>query len=128
MANVFVSYRMLDAALAEKLAVALRGAGHDVWLDRWEITVGDSIVEQIDKGLTGHSYLLLCYSAAGEPTAWQSREWQPTLARQLDGEPVKILPVRISGGSPPAILRDIRYADLVHDWDDGLRDLLAAIR
>lgn len=125
---MFVSYRTPDAALAEKLAVALRGAGHDVWLDRWEIAVGDSIVEQIDKGLTGLSYLLLCYSAAGNETAWQSREWRPTLARQLDGEPVKLLPVRISGGTPPAILRDIKYADLVRDWDEGIRDLLAAIR
>lgn len=125
---MFVSYRTPDAALAEKLATAVREEGHDVWLDQWEIAVGDSIVERIDQGLTGLSYLLLCYSAAGNETAWQGREWRPTLARQLAGEPVKILPVRISGGTPPAILRDIRYADLVRDWDKGVRDLLAAIR
>lgn len=128
MANVFVSYRTPDAALAERLASCMRDAGHDVWLDRWEIVVGDSIVEQINNGLSSMSYLLLCYSFAGNDTAWQSREWHPTLARQLAGEPVKILPVRISGGAPPAIMRDVKYADLCDDWDGGVRDLLAAIR
>jgi hypothetical protein len=127
-ANVFVSYRTPDVAFAEKLAVALREAGHDVWLDRWEITVGDSIVAEIDKGLTGLSYLLLCYSADGAEGAWQGREWRATLARQLSGESVKILPVLIAGGRPPAILSDIRYADLARDWDEGFRELLAAIR
>ncbi|GAA2659881.1 toll/interleukin-1 receptor domain-containing protein [Paractinoplanes durhamensis] len=127
MANVFVSYRTPDVTTAMKLAEALRAAGHEVWLDRWEITIGDSIVERINQGLTGLSYLVLCWSASGEST-WQRREWQPTLARQLEGEPVKILPVRLSGGTGPAIIRDLRYADLEHDWDAGVRELLAAIR
>jgi hypothetical protein len=51
-----------------------------------------------------------------------------TLARQLDGQPVKILPVHLTGGSVPEILADLKYADLVADWDDGVRRLLAAIR
>ncbi|WP_295881002.1 toll/interleukin-1 receptor domain-containing protein [uncultured Thiohalocapsa sp.] len=105
----------------------LRNAGHQVWLDKWEIGVGDSIVERINSGLTGIGYLVLCYSAAG-PSHWTDREWQSTLHRQLSGQPVKILPARISGGGPPAILADIRYADLVVDWRQGVADLLAAIR
>jgi len=50
------------------------------------------------------------------------------LARQLDGCHVKILPVLLTGGSPPAILADIKYADLVRDWDRGVKQLLRAIR
>lgn len=127
MANVFLCHRKADAARAEQLAVELRAAGHQVWLDEWTIGVGDSIVAEIDKGLAGTHYLLLCYSAAG-PSDWTDREWQSTLHRQLAGQPVKILPARISGGAPPAILADIAYADLVADWDAGLGKLLKAIR
>ena len=127
MANVFLCHRKPDAALVERLGVALRAAGHQVWLDDWVIGVGDSIVAEIDRGLTGAHYLVLCYSAAGS-SDWTDREWQSTLHRQLAGQPVKILPARISGGAPPAILADIAYADLVADWHTGLARLLKAIR
>ena len=50
-----------------------------------------------------------------------------TLARQLSGCSVKILPVLLSGGAAPAILADIQYADLVTDWDRGVGALLRAI-
>jgi hypothetical protein len=50
------------------------------------------------------------------------------LARQLEGHNVRILPVRLTGGGPPAILADIKYADLVRDWDKGVAELLAATR
>jgi hypothetical protein len=127
-AHVFVSYRSPDVTEATALAREIRAAGHDVWLDKWEIAVGDSIVVEIDRGLAAARYVVLCYSSTGNDTPWQSREWRPTLARQLNGVPVKILPVRISGGGPPPILADIRYADLVRDWNEGIRELLAAIR
>jgi hypothetical protein len=51
-----------------------------------------------------------------------------TLARQLEGHDVRILPVILSGNSIPAILADIYAADLRADWDEGLRLLLRSIR
>jgi hypothetical protein len=99
-----------------------------VWLDVWEVSVGDSIVARMDEGLSGSSYLVLCYSTEGVASPWTGREWMSALARQLDGHDVRVLPVRLSGGEPPAILADVRYADLVADWDTGVRDLLAAVR
>jgi len=53
MANVFLCHRKPDAAAVARLAIALRDAGHSVWFDEWEIGVSDSIVAQIDRGLTG---------------------------------------------------------------------------
>jgi TIR domain len=128
MANVFVSYRLSDAEQARTLAEAVRDAGHSVWLDEWMIDLGDSIVGRIEDGLEGASYVLLCYSDSGVSSPWMSREWMSTLARQLDGRRVKILPLRLTGGEPPALLADIKYADLVADWDKGLGQVLAAIR
>lgn len=127
MANVFLCHRKHDATRVERLAVELRASGHQVWLDDWILDVGDSIVAEIDRGLTGANYLVLCYSAAG-PSDWTDREWQSTLARQLGGQPVKVLPAFISGGTRPAILADIAYADLVADWHAGLARLLKAIQ
>jgi hypothetical protein len=126
--RVFISHRGADTALAERLATELRRHGHDVWLDVWEIGLGDSIVERIQAGLDAAPYVVVCYSSAGVLAPWMSREWMASLARQLNGHNVKLLPVRLSGGEPPAIMADIKYADLVVDWERGVQDLLHALR
>ena len=112
---------------SERLASALRDAGHEVWLDEWEIAVGDSIVERIDAGLSSAAYVVVCYSTAGIDSLWMKREWLSALANQLNGRDVKLLPVLL-GGEPPAILADVKYADLSGDWTNGIADLLLAIR
>ncbi len=127
MANVFISHRKSDVEQAERLANELRENGHEVWFDEWNIDVGDSIVERVDQGLEGSKYLLLCYSSSGL-SAWVNREWMSALARQLAGHQVKVLPILLTGGERPAILADIKYADLVKDWSKGLSELLRAIK
>jgi hypothetical protein len=56
-----------------------------------------------------------------------SREWMSALAQQLEGYGLRLLPIRLSGGKPPAIIADIKYADLVKDWDRGMEELLMAM-
>lgn len=128
MANVFISHRVADLAPAERLAEDIERAGHKVWLDEWIIDIGDSIVQRIDEGLSGSSYLVLCYSEAGVRSPWISREWMSALHRQLEGHDVRILPAMLTGDDAPAILADIRAADLRTDWDAGLARLLKSIR
>jgi hypothetical protein len=128
MANVFISHRGQDIKEAERLAGEVRSAGHEVWLDEWKLDIGDSLVHRINEGLEGASYLVLCYSSAGVISPWMSREWMSALSRQLNGHGVKVLPACLTGGKPPAILDDIKYADLVNDWSMGVADLLRAIR
>ncbi len=127
MANVFVSHRGADAVLAEQLANEIRSAGHSVWLDTWEVSIGDQIIEKMNDGLAGFTYLVVCYSSAGM-APWMNIEWMSALARQLNGEGVKVLPVRLSGKIAPAILSGTKYADLIADWKRGVADLLKAIK
>lgn len=128
MASVFVSHRSADAPAAEQLASELRHRGHNVWLDIWKIDIGDSIVQRINEGLAASSYVVLCYSDTGVSAPWMSREWMSTLAQQLNGVATRLLPARLTGGHPPAILADIKYADLVKDWSSGMNALDAAMR
>jgi hypothetical protein len=128
MANVFISHRGADTDEAERLARELTPDGHRVWLDAWAIKLGDSIVGRMHEGLTGATHVVLCLSASDVLAPWISAEWMSALARQLNGEGVKILPVRLTGGDLPAILADRRYADLVADWDRGVNELRDALR
>ena len=59
---------------------------------------------------------------------WMGREWMSSLARQLNGHGVKLLPVLLTGHDAPAILADLKYADLVTDWSQGVTELLRAIK
>ena len=113
MAAIFISHRGRDQAEAPRLASELSVAGHDVRLDVWDLHVGDSVVEWMNSGLKGSRYLVLCYSSAGTLAPWIDREWMSSLARQLNGEDVRVLPARLTGDDAPAILADIKYADLV---------------
>jgi TIR domain len=126
-ARTFVSYRSSDVDSARQLAAEMQARGHNVWLDEWQISVGDSIIEKIDSGLEAVEFLILCYSGAGVRSPWMSREWMSTLARQLEGAGVKIIPVRFSGGKPPPLLADIKYIDLSANWDAGMNQLHAAL-
>jgi hypothetical protein len=128
MANVFVSYRKPDYADASRLAREIRKSGHQVWLDEWNINLGDSIIASMNQGLTAADYVVVCYSSSGTTSPWMSREWMSALARQLEGHKIKLLPVVLTGGQPPAILADIVYVDLVKDWSAGIGKLLDAIK
>lgn len=128
MSKVFISHRTVDMAEATRLAQEVQNAGHQVWLDDWEIVTGDSIIAEIEKGLQDAEYVVLCLSFDGVMAPWISQEWMSTLARQLNGKGVKLLPVHLTGGDLPAILADIKTADLVSDWSTGVSELLRAIR
>ncbi len=129
-AAVFISHRRDDAGLAERLARQLEAAGHQVWLDTWKIGIGDSVVARINEGLESAAYVAVCYSSAGMLSPWMSREWMAALHDQLERHRVKLLPVLLTGQPTqiPAILQDLKYADLVTDWDAGVAELLRAIR
>jgi hypothetical protein len=128
MARVFISHRSDDTAEAKALANDLRTAGHDVWLDVWQIQPGDSIPGKMDEGLGKSNALVLCLSAKGIHSPWMSREWLSGLARQLNGAGVRLFPVRLSAGDPPAILADIKYADFAANYARALNELLDALR
>lgn len=128
MANVFISHRRNDVSEAEKLAEEIRNAGHQVWLDEWNINLGDSIVGLMNEGLEAANYVVVCYSSSGVSSQWMGREWMSTLARQLNGHGIRLIPVRLTDGEPPAILADIFYVDLVNDWLGGVTRLLGTIR
>ena len=127
MANVFISHRSTDTTIAEKIANDIRAHGHMVWIDVWELNLGDSLVERIDDGLQGASYFVMCLSADGVHTPWMSREWMSALATQLNTKTVKILPIKCSPGDPPAIMADVKYADATKDYDAAIDAILKAI-
>lgn len=47
MPSLFLSHSSADKTFVEKLAKDLEGVGVNVWFDKWEIKVGDSLTGKI---------------------------------------------------------------------------------
>lgn len=65
MPSLFLSHSSADKTFVEKLAKDLEGVGVNVWFDKWEIKVGDSLTGKIEEGLQANDYLGLVLSACG---------------------------------------------------------------
>lgn len=124
---VFISYSHEDAEFAEKLAFQLIKARAQVWIDRWELNVGDSLLRKIEEAVAGASALVVVLSKASVSSEWCRKELTAGLVRELDEKRVVVLPVLLEDCEIPLFLRDKKYADFRTDFDRGLADLLKGI-
>lgn len=91
--KIFISHASEDKEeIARPLAEALKGLGIDVWLDEFALTLGDSLLRSIDKGLAECQYGLVILSPAFFRKAWPQRELAGLAQKEQDGHKV-ILPV-----------------------------------
>lgn len=126
-ARLFLCHASEDKNTARELGSYLSSRGVEVWLDEWEIRVGDSIVAKINEGLEAASHLALLLSANSVNKLWVRREFSSALMRQLKDNSVSVLPLRLDDSPIPAVFADIRYADCRANLQSGFEDVLRAI-
>lgn len=124
---VFISYSHADKEFVDKLAIQLVREKVHVWLDRWELHVGDSLITKVQEAISGASALLVILSNASVASEWCKKELNSALIRELEERRVVILPILIEDCAVPLFLREKLYADFRTDFDEGLRTTLEAI-
>lgn len=91
--DFFISHATEDkASVAQPLAEALEAKGAKVWLDKFAMSVGDSLRKSIDEGLAHSRYGIVILSEVYFKKFWTEKELNGLFAKQEDGEKV-ILPV-----------------------------------
>ena len=125
--RVFICHASEDKPSARRIAAYIRQAGAEVWLDEWEIKIGDSIVERINSGLLEATHMLLLLSTKSLQKRWVKREYFAALMRQISDSSIRLLPVMLDACELPAILSDIRYADFRNHDDSAYEQVLEAI-
>lgn len=113
--DVALSFAGEDREYVEKVAEQLREFGMRVFYDRFEQVDlwGKDLAEHL-----GHVYgkdsrfVVLFVSRAYAAKAWPNHEKQFALARQLEGEKRRILPVRFDNTEVPGVSSSIGYLDL----------------
>lgn len=124
---VFISYSHEDRAFVDRLAENLVLRKTRVWIDRWELKVGDSLISRIQEALQASSALLVIMSEAAVQSEWCKRELSAGLLRELEERRVVVLPVRIDDCTFPIFLREKLYADFRKNFDEGLTAVLEGI-
>lgn len=114
--DVFISHASEDKEeVALPLYHRLRNLGLKVWLDSFEISIGDSIRRSIDRGLSNSRFGIVVLSPHFFKKEWTQKELDALLAKTSSGSKV-ILPVwhnisrdEVAQFSP--LLADIHAAD-----------------
>ena len=78
---IFISYSHKDKKFVDKLAMQLVRRNVNVWLDRWELSVGDSLVERVQEAVDGASALLVILSNASTASEWCKKELEAGFLR-----------------------------------------------
>ncbi len=91
--DAFISHASEDKDdLVRPLAGILKEYGFRVWYDEFELEIGDSLRESIDKGLVNSNYGIVILSPKFLDKNWTKYELNSLVAKEIDGKKV-ILPI-----------------------------------
>jgi hypothetical protein len=120
---IFISYNRTDSAFVDWLAHALVMRRHNIWLDRWEMNVGDSLIAKIQAAITEADALLIILSKNSVTSEWCKKELNAGLVRELEEKRVLVLPCVIDDCEIPLFLREKLYADFRTYPNEALRQV-----
>jgi hypothetical protein len=100
-----VPHSSRDKGFAVSLAADLGNIGHYIWLDEWEIRVGESIPTKINQGIEQSDVLIVVLSEHAVASHWVEREWQAKYWQEVDSGRITVIPVLHRPCTVPALLR-----------------------
>lgn len=124
---IFISYSHKDKAFVAKLAAHLVKNNANIWIDSWELNVGDSIINKIQDAIQESDALLVVLSKSSVESEWCKKELSAGLMRELEEKKVIVLPVLVEDCSIPLLLKEKLYADFRKRFNDGLFQILDAV-
>lgn len=127
MSSIFLCHSSVDKPFVEKLANDLRKAGANVWFDKWEIKVGESILWRIEEGIRAQEYLAIILSPDAIVSDWVKTELGAVWSRQMNERRILVLPILYRDCDIPYILRDRKYADFRSNYEKGFLEICSAI-
>ncbi len=124
---IFISYNHADKSTAETLAMLLIQAKQNVWIDKWELNAGDSLIEKIEEALGGADAILVLLSKNSIQSEWCKKELRSGLVRELEEKSVLVIPIVLDDCEIPLFLREKLWIDLRENKDEQLELLLRSL-
>ncbi len=100
-----------------------------VWLDKWEILPGDSLVDKLfEEGLKEADAVLVVVSATSVSKPWVREELNTAIVNRITKQ-TKVIPVLLDDSDVPESLRSLVWESIrdVHNFSTQLDRIVAAI-
>jgi len=129
--KVFISHASEDKArFVEKLATELRENGIDAWLDKWEIKIGDSIVDKIfEFGIKQCKVFIIVLSKNSVNKPWVKEELNSAVVKKIENN-CRIMPIIIDDDiEVPTALNHLVWKRIrdISNCNDELSEIINSI-
>ncbi|WP_133493443.1 toll/interleukin-1 receptor domain-containing protein [Alcanivorax sp. 24] len=127
--SVFLSHNHEDKSFVRTLARDLESHGVRYWLDEAEMKIGDSLIQKIREGIDSVDFFAVILSPNSVEAPWVVNELDVAMNHQINGKPIKILPILLKECEPPGFLVGKVYGDFRIDdqYEDSFRKLINSI-
>lgn len=81
--------------MAREIAMFLAAENINIWFDEWKVSAGDSIVREIQQGLSDCSIFIVIWSKNASKSNWVRKELESILAKGISNDDLKVIPIRL---------------------------------
>jgi hypothetical protein len=131
--KVFISHASEDKErFVIRFAEALRGAGIEAWLDKWELRPGDSLIQRIfDEGIAEAEVFIVVLSRHSVNKRWVREELDAGIVRRINHES-RLIPIILDGlddAEVPEALKATVWVKIAepNDYRAALDEIVRAI-
>ncbi|HIM41085.1 MAG TPA: toll/interleukin-1 receptor domain-containing protein [Methylophaga aminisulfidivorans] len=127
--SVFLSHNHRDKDFVRKLARDLENHGVRYWLDEAEMKIGDSLIQKIREGIDSVDFFAVILSPNSVDAPWVINELDVAMNQQINGKPIKVLPILLKESELPGFLVGKLYGNFQNEaeYEDSFRKLINSI-
>lgn len=104
--SIFISYSSNDKEIVHKIAQQLIINKIHIWIDEYELNIGDSLLDKIQSAINEASALIVVLSQSSIKSAWCQKELNSGLMRELQANnKLFVLPLLIEECEVPLFFK-----------------------
>jgi hypothetical protein len=125
--HIFLCHSSDDKSFVRRLADDLEQLQVTVWLDEWELAVGDSLHQCIGKAICDAAYIGVVLSPSSTSSKWCQDELEQALAVEKRMGRSLVLPLLHKEIRPPPFLEGRLYLDFANNYYPSLTHLAGTL-
>lgn len=127
--QIFVSHssRDVEHPIFRSLVSGLRRRGAELWIAQEQLSVGDSLIEKLSRGVDSADYILFILSNHTSSSPGVTHEWRLAYADQLVRQQGKILVAQIDDMRVSTDFASLHVYNFARNYERAFNDLIRLI-